>query len=336
MDQPEPDSVMQALRLARPQAAHPSDLSPESPRAVRMMEEILSQAAPTLFPKARKPGIGRTHPAWRWSAGAAVATLLFLAVYQIGGLPPDVDTVPDTGAAILKIASSSERALQGSGRAQIVFTQEGSSMATSKSVTSLAFSGEDLEMVIDFAGQDGRDGFQAQNRTVDGQFYLLDGPPGEKEWIRDTNSASMKGTDFFNLDPRTLLSALGPQVGFRELPQKNGLRHFRASKPALLKELSLGDPVDPKTITSLDVWAGDDNVVRRLQLVASRTETGRPGARSIVVEKDGRMTKIVDPADTTPEVTRTIRTTYNVEFSDIGQPVEIKAPPNPRDVGLVG
>jgi hypothetical protein len=262
--------------------------------------------------------------------------LLFLALPQVGGSPADVDTVPDTSAAILKIASSSERALKGSGRARIVFTEDGSSMPRSQSVTSLTFSGEDLEMVIDFAGQGGRDGFQAQNRTVDGQFYLLDGPPGQKEWIRDTNSASMKGTDFFNLDPRTLLSALGPQVGFGELPRKNGLRHFRASQPALLKELSLGDPVDPKTITSLDVWAGDDNVVRRLQLVAIRTETGRPGARSIVVEKDGRMTKIVDPADTTPEVTRTIRTTYNVEFSDLGQPVEIKAPANARDLGLVG
>ena len=63
---------------------------------------------------------------------------------------------------------------------------------------------------IDFAGQEGRPGFQAQNRTVDGQFYLLDGPPGQKEWIRDTNSTQLKGTDFFNLDPRTLVGAVVP------------------------------------------------------------------------------------------------------------------------------
>jgi hypothetical protein len=332
MDRQEPaDPLLDDLRSSRPEM-QPSELSPTSPRAVRMMEEIVALPASVVS----NPPPRRFRSAIRWSAAGAVALLLAVAVWQTGGSRAGQSGPPDAGAAILRIASTSEQALGGSGRARIVFRQEGLP-GTSEGVTNLTFSRDDLDMVIDFAGQEGRPGFQAQNRTVDGQFYLLDGPPGQKEWIRDTNSTQLKGTDFFNLDPRTLIGALAPQVGFEEIDAEDGLRHFRAANPDRLAKLSLGDPVDPKSITSLDVWAGADNVVTRMVLATSRTETARPGARAILVENpDGTRSKIIDPADTTPEVTRTIRSTYQVEFTDLGVPVEIKAPEGARDLGLVG
>ncbi|HEX2053067.1 MAG TPA: hypothetical protein VHJ78_04980 [Actinomycetota bacterium] len=276
---------------------------------------------------------------WRWAGGSSVA-LLLLAVVLIR-VPSDsrpATEAPSSEEAILTIASESQTALTLSGKAEIVFSQEGGGVTDTSGVTHLSFSGDDVDMVIEFAGREGRPGFQAHSRVVDGDFYLLDGPPGRQIWIRDTNAGAMRASDMFSFDPRTLLSALRPQVGFQQMPDPEaGLRHFRAVSPEGLSVVNLSEgPIDPKTIKSLDVWAGSDDIVQRMEVMTERKETRRPGARTAIVEENWQQRKIIAPDDTTPEVTATIRSTYSIKFSDVGEPLDITAPPGAVDVAGQG
>jgi hypothetical protein len=329
------DPLMEALRESRPDCP-PSVTSAKSPNAVALMEDIMSTSRSAVSQGDASSSLPISIP-WRRSVALGAVVALVLLAAQVANREPATDA-PVGKNQILTIASRSQAAMSGSGKAVIVFKEEGGGITDSQSVATLIFNGDDVETVIDFAGQPGRPGFQAHNKIVDGQFYLRDGPPGQQRWIRDTNAPDMRASDVLSFDPRTLLPALNPQVRFKQIPDSNsGIRHFRATSPAGLSAVNLSaGPVDPNTIKSMDVWVGSDDVVTRIELVTERTEAHRPGARTVIVDDNGQKKKIIDPADTTPEVTKTIRSTYSITFSDVGQEFEVTAPDDVTDVAGQG
>jgi hypothetical protein len=205
----------------------------------------------------------------------------------------------------------------------------------------VAFAGDDLEMRLHFDAVAGRgDGFDAENRTVGGEFYLLDGPPRAQRWYHDTNASGSRGSDLFNADPRSLLGVLAPAAAFTEVEPADaaGVRHLRATRvdqlPAL--NLSLG-PIDPHDVNSLDVWVGADDVVRRLDVGLLHTEARTQTTTVMVRNADGRMTKqTLPPSSRTPTQTVEIRTAYSVEFTEYGTPVTITAPAHAVEVAGQG
>ncbi len=263
-----------------------------------------------------------------------------------------------TLSGIRTIADRSAVAFAGSGRAEITFDVQPRSHGT----TELSFSGQNLEMVIHFAGEDtDRPAFDAQNRTVDGEFYLLDGPVGAKQWIHDTNSSGARGSDLFDTDPRALVATLAPGARFATAGHGEidgvAVTHLRATEVGALPSLKLGlGPIDGRSISALDLWVGDDDVVRRMDLTTETktdvvdpavapTLTKDPAAGTVTaVFPDGRRVEITAEGKLAydellqglPHTTRVDRSTFSVRFFDLGAPIDIVAPPDPVDVAAVG
>ena len=342
-DQLHADPVIEALRSARP------DLTDESFRpgaeATALLDEIV--AGPVRRPR------GRVAVAVSAVSIAAAITAAVVAVGSVGVHDGKVVVHQQVAAAEMRtIARTSAGALAASGRAEMTFDVGQGAFGEQRGTSRVAFSGENLDVVLQF---DDPNGFTAHNKTVDGQYYLLDGAPNAKRWYHDIGATPL-GSDLFDLDPRTLLAVLQPTAGFvdvgTEQTADGTLRHLRATTlgnlPAL--HLVLG-PLNGRDITSLDLWVASDSTVRRLDLTSSHTETQQPACFvqappegsgvKVCLKPGGKLSRTADgkitvipgdvPAPKSP-VTVTTTSSYSLRFSDIGAPISITAPADPIQV----
>ncbi len=333
------DDDLAALARARPEP--PAALvSVESPAATALLDRIVRGETRGALSHSG----GRRV---RLSAAAAAVAVVVVVVVVAGGLaghernsrPAPPAELKLTAAEVQRIGAVSATALGGSGRAEVTFHVDAGRQSEQRGSARLAFAGDDLDMLLRFEGQQGRPGFEAANRTVDGRFYLLDGPPGAKRWVRDDNAGDPRGSDLFSLDPRTLIGAVQPGGGFVVVGIDEAddlrLRHLRGTRLDRLPELNLSlGPVDPASVKTLDVWADDAGVVRRLDLTTASSETHPAGTLKKVVGPDGKMK--VELEGGTGTVTTEHRATYSVRFFDIGAPVEISAPADAAPVRGLG
>jgi hypothetical protein len=347
----ESPDVKDRLRAARPETDDPA-FTPD----VVVLDAIVA-AEPRASAHRRVPRWSIAATATAATVGVAFGTVALVNRHDGSSTPAHV-VAPTSkpGSQTLSIdsvhtiAAHSATRLQGTGRATITFDDGTGSTGT----TNLAFAGRNVEMTIHFAGESGRRGFDAQNKSVDGEFYLFTpGPDGVSRWYHDTNAG---GSSFFDTDPRSLLGALAPEAAFVAVGTDSidGVRltHLRATNldalPAL--KLSLG-PIDANTFTSLDLWIGPDDVVRRLDLTTAQdvreidpsvTMQKRTDGTITIVAPDGT-TRTVQPGENIddamrdlPHVTRTIHASYSVRFHDLGAPIAVTAPPGATDVAGKG
>jgi hypothetical protein len=191
---------------------------------------------------------------------------------------------------------------------------------------------------------DADNSFEIANKVVDGRFYLRDGAPGQQTWIEDTNE-HLSGSDLFNADPRTLVAGADNAAQFRDVGAATvdgvATRHLKATRLDAVPRVNLGlGPVnDDKTkVTKFDVWVDTDDVVRRLDVSTSVTETVYPMARTILKkDAEGKVVgKSLDEANMGPSEQRTTVTDYSITFADIGADIVITAPANARQVAGKG
>ncbi|HVV35062.1 MAG TPA: hypothetical protein VHC63_00550 [Acidimicrobiales bacterium] len=284
----------------------------------------------------------------RLASVAAVAAALVAALVVI---PHDTTThSPSPSHAAIapnmeRIAASTAAALT-SGVAHVTYTSNNGHFVHDTGTVTVEFSGEDRSS---FGTQDsgdmgdGRDSsFEFANKVVDGRFYLRDGVPGHETWLEDTNE-HVTGSDIFSVDPRSLVTDSAEQAGFEDVGTAtvDGVttHHLKATRldqvPAV--NLGLGPIVDATTkVTKFDVWVDTSNVVRRLAITTSMTETVYPLARTIVTtDANGNIQKTLDTTGVAPEQ-RTQINTYSVTFTDIGSNIVIDAPANARKVAGQG
>lgn len=356
MSAPEHPDALDRLRAARPELDD-ALLSPHTPGAQALMEEIVSmEASPARSSRTRKPllvAAGATAAAIAIGV-AAVATTGATHPSPRAGSTPKPQTTGRVAQLvnIRTIAARSNTALGASGRAQIRFDDPSGYQS---GTTDLTFSGSNVAMTIHFAGEAGRPGFDSQNMTVDGEFYLYTpGPDNVSRWYHDTNAG---GSSVFDSDPRTLLATLAPEAGFVEVGTDTvdgvEVTHLRATALDALPSLNLSlGPIDAREMKTLDLWVGTDDVVRRLDLTTERHEQDLDPKTAPKLEKhadgtiaiigpDGRRT-VVQASDLQkalegyPKITRTFSSNYSVHFSDIGVPITIAAPAGAVDIAAEG
>lgn len=337
---PAPDRLLDDLRTARPPLTEDA-CSPASPAASALFARLVREPDAPVHDRPRRR-------ARRLVAVPAIAAAALAAVLLVNGITVDrtgvsVTPPPPAAADIERIAATSATALRSSGRALVDFHLAQGTITEQRITGTVAFSGDDVEMVLQFAPVAGRgSGFEARNRTVDGQFYLYDGPPDARRWYRDLNASATRASDVFSADPRSLLAALHPGVAFEQVgtEQLDGadLRRLRATRIERLPELNLSlGPIDPTHVKGLDIWVGSDDIVRRLDLTLVQVETrSGPGRTEVVVDGDGKQRKVFVPADPGPGGQKgedvEIRSSASIRFTDIGAPVVITAPAGAVDV----
>ena len=305
----ERDALMDALRSARPAKR---DETPDTVLLRRIVGDDGQRPRRRLTKK------------WALSVASVAAAAALITGLVAVDRPAPLD--------MRLVAAATRSALEGTGRAQIDFGIFKGRQDESRGVIRLAFAGEDLEMITDFAASDNGPGFRSHNRTVDGEFYLLDGPSGEQAWVHDVNASGQQGSDIFNIDPRTLLDIIEPGAEFETVSNdEDGVRRLRATRVDDVPPLNLGHgPISIKgqQVERLELWVGPDDVVRKFDLDLEYSETREhSGARARLVKRaDGTVSKEIDPAFPGKTVTETVRTSYAVAFSDLGEPIEIDAP----------
>lgn len=269
------------------------------------------------------------------------------------------------------IASRSREVLGRTGRATVVFSSTtddlpgvpGFTAGPGSGIVHLSFAGDDIEMTITFAGTDAslpdRGGFTTRNKTVGGEFYLYDGAPGDQHWVHDTNAAGGSAGDLFSIDPRTLLALFSDEAAFEQVGTEtiDGVptRHLRSTRSLAGTGLNLGlGPVGDGTIDVLELWVGDDDVARRVDIGTTHTLTTysdaglpllskNPDGSATITRSDGTVT-VIPPGEpiimpnppASSGTAHEVRSTYSVTFSDLGEPITIEAPPDATDVAGVG
>jgi hypothetical protein len=284
------DHVLALLASARPRLVA-TDASPDSPAALEMLDRL----------------VGNSRPRRRSFVTAAVATAAVVAMIAVGVVARDSGgrrSVALTQHDIQRIATQSTSTLARTGRATVSYVLDDGTPREQRGSAAISFSGNNLDMVLRVDGRAGRPGFDAANRTVDGEFYLLDGPPEAKRWYHDVNARGTRASDLFSLDPRTLLGLVTSGTDFAAVGNETidgvPVRHLRAPhvRDAPSLNVSLG-PIDTASIRSLDIWVDRDDVVRRLDIAG-------PAAG------------------------------YSVQFKDLGVALTIMAPAHAEDVAGKG
>lgn len=350
------DEILEALRDVRPRLTE-EDESAHGRKA--------SDLRLTIVGKGWEPRARKAFTLTRAGAAALVgAAAVSIGLGVGGGSSQDPATQTLRAPDIELLAAESREAFSTTGRAVAKFVLADGLDQEQRGEVRAIFAGNDLDLTLDFeTGGFGSPGFQARNRTVDGQFYLLDGPPGDRRWYHDTNASGSRAQDLYNLDPRTLLQLLDESSDFETVgtEQRGGeeVRHLRATRLQDVPPLNLGfgDNADAGA-TSLELWVGPDDVVRSLAVSFEATETA-PDRRMIRVKpRDGDPkrvtmrgrwmiiqlpdgTRVKRPVGdvTKPSeggTTTTYRSRYSVEFFDLGAPIEIEAPPDPIEVAGKG
>ena len=308
------DNPIDTLRAVRPK--HDDTAAP-----MHLVDAIVAtDVAPARTHRLRRPLAGL--------AAVAAIAIIAAAISTRGSHPIDIALV-----------ASASRAALDSGRATVDFASNTHGGLNQSGTEKISFSGDDVEMTIDFASDGRSPGFQAQNKTVDGEFYLLDGPIGLEHWIHDTNASGMSRKDIFSLDPRTLLDLLSPSADFEQVGEADGVRHLRARSVDGVPVLNLGlGPTDGQDTSGLEVWVGRDDVVQRIDLAYDTTEVSEhSGALAkIVRHADGTVTKEIDPAHPGHREVYRTHSTYSARFTDVGAPIAITAPTDSTDVAGKG
>ncbi|HVL81910.1 MAG TPA: hypothetical protein VM840_10000 [Actinomycetota bacterium] len=220
--------------------------------------------------------------------------------------------------------------MEGTGRAEIRFST-GKEEWVRRGTARVAFAGQNLEMEIDFAPDGRSPGFRARNRTVDGEFYLLDGIPGQEGWFHDVNAAGAQRSDLFNIDPRSVLTLLEPTVGFEEVGRDEidgqPVRHLRATRTDQAPPLNFGmGSTEGQDMKQLDVWIDEENIVRRIDVRFSTTLASPSAGEILVKDENGDTRKIPTGEDSLEPKTVTTHSSYSARFYDLGAAIEIVAP----------
>jgi hypothetical protein len=191
------------------------------------------------------------------------------------------------------------------------------------------FNGDDRSMYGTIDPGDGRaSAFPIANRIVGGQFYLQDGT----RWVKDTNNANASGNDEFSVDPRNFLAGVADTAQFAQVGTEtvDGVRtrHLKATQLSGIPDFNLGlGPKGTETI-AFELWVDDQDVVRALLVSSASKEQSYPHAQTLITkDADGTVHKALDPATMEDPVVVTTTLTYKVTFTDIGEPIEITAPP---------
>ncbi|MEY2472037.1 MAG: hypothetical protein QOK28_1366 [Actinomycetota bacterium] len=267
-------------------------------------------------------------------AAAVVAVLMLLPTTTSRDTPPVLN--------MRAIVASTTQALS-SGRAHLTYTSDNGHFIHDSGSLVVEFSGDSRSTVGTMDPGDGRgSAFEIANKVVDGRFYLRDGAPGHQVWIEDTNE-HVTGADIFSVDPRTLVSGAAQDAEFVDAGTATvdgaATHHLKATRLDRVPTVNLGlGPItdDETKVTKFDVWVDADNVVRRLDIATSRTETVYPFARTVVsTDAGGNVHKTLDTAGVKSEQ-RTTVSDYSVRFTDIGAPITIVAPVNARKVAGKG
>jgi hypothetical protein len=372
------------LRAARP-VVDADLLDPTAPVAVALLERAKAR---TAEPADAEPRVGALAHCGRWPSrgrhpllparrrrvavvAAAVVTLAGAGGLLVTGLGvedgrPVVRGPAPAAAAIEEMVAASEEATAGSGRATLDFERVGGGLDESGQ-GEVRFAGDDVAVALSYAAPDGAPRAEVLLRSVDGESYLLDGPPGNRRWVHDTgarSAATGSSADLFRADPRTLLRTLRPEAGFEvvgveEADDADGrpgqeVRHLRSTTPGEMAGLNLGlGSIDAQDVEQIDLWVGGGNVVQRLDLVlveevehvelSGEEETylgpevpcqGGDEARVTVIEDDGSTScRLLDRSRARTEQ---VTTRYSVHFHDLGAPITITPPADAIDVEAVG
>lgn len=290
-----------------------------------------------------------------WKSGVAVAAALALigtlVAYQgnndseSGGSAAGPENSKIVLSDIRTIAARSQEALSGTGRATIDFVD---GLLSKKGTTKIAFSGEDFEATTVFDEAEYPPLFTARYKAAHGTVFvqdeLLDREFDALAYAEGYDLGQLSAPEVYFLgtfrgdmvvswvfpsplehtqgpDQRALLSVLSPAAELvtvgTETIAGEATTHLRATKPGALPSVSFGlRPIDGKSIVSLDLWVGGDDVIRRIDIA-------------------------------TEESAAKIRSSYSVRYFDISEPVVITAsddlinainamplPPNIRRPGL--
>jgi hypothetical protein len=215
-----------------------------------------------------------------------------------------------------------------SGRATVTYVSNIGSDYETRVEGAIEFAGHDVAMRLDFAGSHGRPGFVARNMTVDGEFYLMDGVPGDQHWVHDVGEAD-GGGEPFSVDPRNLLKVLEPKADFETVDVDGDVRHLQARSLDQIPEMNLGlGPSSDAEVTKLELWVGSDDIVQRLAFDYDITED--LSGQMYVKDENGNRKRFVPPAGTPKS--RTYSSSYSVEFFDVGADIKIKAPADATEV----
>jgi hypothetical protein len=338
-----PDELLDRLKAIRPDVTN-GPLEPDP----SLLEEILMHKSERT----------RVITPMRLASVAAIAATLVAALLVIpGGDDAKAPTRQTPSLNMRTIVESTKSALS-SGRAHITYTTDNGHFIHDSGNFTIEFSGENRSTVgtLD-PGNPCEDAsvsvpqercespaFEIANKVVDGRFYLRDGAPGHQTWIEDTNE-HLSGSDLFNADPRTLVAGADDGARFRDVGAAEvdgvAVRHLKATRLDAVPRVNLGlGPVndDGTKVTKFDVWVDAGNVVRRLDVSTSFTQTVYPLART-TLEKDANgkvIGKSLDESNMGPSEERTQVTDYSVRFRDIGADIVITAPANARKVAGQG
>ena len=316
------DPLLRSLADLRPSLDEEAS-SPRAPAALAVFERALRES----------------RPGWSWPR-LAVPVGLAMMVLAVTGALLMWNTVPAPGPVqtrilpqtdITLVSARSEEAMARSGRARISYVSNEGSVAEMRVDGLIEFTGKDVAMRLKFAGVHGRPGFVAENRTVDGHFYLLDGVPGQQRWIHDVGATT--GGDPFSIDPRNLLKVLDPSADFETVDVDGDVRHLRARSLDDIPEMNLGlGPSSEAEVTNLELWVGSDDIVQRLDFTYDITED--LGGPMYVKDENGNRKRFTPPSGT-PD-SHTYSSSYSVVFFDVGAAIKIEAPADAVEVNGQG
>jgi len=299
---------------------------PDDDLCEAIMSTPVIETTDAAAPDRRRPRRPRRPRRWL-AAGAAAAA--FAAVTSAAVLTADPGSRVDA-ATVQNALTNLGEALDGSGRAEVHESSQPVDPGDGpgyEGVWNLAISGADSEATYDE---------DVIKRVVDGETYYAlhpdgDGAPGTTpdQWIHlpdDDGWAVEKTAGWWavegqpdggtldvppNLDPQDMLSALSPAGSFDEVGDEDvdgvPTRRLRATNPGATPTLSFGNVVyDDATVTALEVWVDDDDVVRRLDITLDV-----PAYESGPDELTGWPRSI---------------NTYSIRFSELGAPISIDPP----------
>jgi hypothetical protein len=310
------DELIDRLTAAKP--ATPEGLLLPDPT---LLEEILMTTPATKR---------RFVTPLRLSAVAAIAAAL---VAVLVALPTTTNHTPARVASpvlhMQRIVESTTNALS-SGRAHVHTSgdTDGPGARISTADFTVEFNGDNRSMYGTIDPGDGRaSAFPIANRIVDGQFYLQDGT----HWVKDTNNANASGADEFSVDPRNFLAGVADAAQFAPAGTETvgGMQthHLKATKLDGIPDFNLGLGPKGTEVTAFELWVDDQDVVRSLLVSSASKEKTYPLAQTrITKDANGNIHKSLDPATMGDPVVVTTTLTYKVEFTDIGEPIEITAP----------
>jgi hypothetical protein len=320
-DRTETPDAYRAFELLR--RSLPDDLptelaSPHAPAAQALLEEILSMpTTPTLHDLAeestgtvpapivaRPPGRGRRlvlAGAAALAVALATATLLAHRPQPSSPAPVDIETA---------LAASSS-ALEGSGRATFTYGVERNGTVVLSGVDDWAFSGDDVAHDSRMEGHP-----PWAEREVGGEAYQLTTPEAAAGVATDDPPRWYHYADhhpglagWFTSDPRTLLDQVIAAGPFEELGTEpvDGVdtRHVGGTNPQATPVLGTFWRFRPGTVSSVEAWIDDHELVRRLDVTFDDPAQGITGR-------------------------------YSIEFSDLGEPVTVDAPADAIDAPLPG